>query len=225
MIRRGLLMKVKKGTYYIIPFERDPETFMPDWHLLVSCLVGDIGHYIGYYSALQVHGLITQPSLNEMVVVNKQIRPSKVMVRNVSYQFIYHNPAHYFGAKKTWVDSYHKVVCSDLEKTFIDCLFKPEYGGGVVEVAKALHAARNKIDFNKLLKYSAQFGSQSVIKRLGFLLDVIEIQNPIRAKLQKSITITTALLDTEMPKVGKINSTWHMLENIDVETIRSAIYT
>src|SRR5687767_2172621 len=61
MTKRGLLMRVKDGLYYIIPFELDPETFMPDWHLLAEHLVKNAQHYIGYYSALQIHNLITQP--------------------------------------------------------------------------------------------------------------------------------------------------------------------
>jgi predicted transcriptional regulator of viral defense system len=225
IIRRGLLMRVKKGIYYIIPFEQDADKFMPDWHLLVSCLVSDVKYYIGYYSALQIHGLITQPSLHKMVVVNKQIRPSTMVVKNTTYQFIYHNEKHFFGVKKTWIDSYHKVLCSDLEKTLIDCLFKPEYSGGIVEIAKAIHAAQNKIDFNKLLKYCIQFDSQAVIKRLGFILDVLDISNPIHKDLQKIKTATFALLDTELPKTGKRSGIWSIQENLDLETIKSAIYT
>ena len=56
-------MRVKDGIYYIIPFEKDPESFMPDWHLLAEYLVKGTEFYIGYYSALQIHGLIIQPSL------------------------------------------------------------------------------------------------------------------------------------------------------------------
>ena len=59
MTSRGLLMRIKDGVYYIIPYEENPETFMPDWHVLVKYLVKDIKHYIGYYSALQVHNVIT----------------------------------------------------------------------------------------------------------------------------------------------------------------------
>ncbi|HEY5326051.1 MAG TPA: hypothetical protein VIJ27_03560, partial [Mucilaginibacter sp.] len=40
MVKRGLLMRVKDGVFYIIPYENDPETFMPDWHLLAEYLVG-----------------------------------------------------------------------------------------------------------------------------------------------------------------------------------------
>src|SRR5690606_9316797 len=39
MTSRGLLMRIKDGVYYIIPYEENPETFMPDWHLIVKYLV------------------------------------------------------------------------------------------------------------------------------------------------------------------------------------------
>ena len=68
-------------------------------------------------------------------------------IKNVPFQFIYHNKNHFFGVKKIWVDNFHKVKCSDLEKTFIDCLFKPDYAGGVVEIAKAIYISKDKIKF------------------------------------------------------------------------------
>lgn len=143
MTKRGLLMRLKEGIYYIIPYEQDAETFMPDWHLIAEHLVNDAEHYIGYYSALQIHNLITQPSLKEQIVVSKQLRPSGIKIKNIPFQFIYHNANHFFGAKKTWMDSFHKVMCSDLEKTFIDCLFKPDYAGGIVEIARAIYNSKN----------------------------------------------------------------------------------
>lgn len=100
MTSRGLLMRIKDGVYYIIPYEENPETFMPDWHLLVKYIVKEAKHYIGYYSALQIHNLITQPSLKEQIVVAKQIRPSEVKIKDITFQFIYHNESHFFGDKK-----------------------------------------------------------------------------------------------------------------------------
>lgn len=38
MTKRGLLMRLKQGVYYIIPYESDPVSFMPDWHLIVEKL-------------------------------------------------------------------------------------------------------------------------------------------------------------------------------------------
>jgi predicted transcriptional regulator of viral defense system len=112
-------------------------------------------------------------------------------------------------------------LCSDLEKTFIDCLFKPEYSGGIVEVAKALHAAQNKLDYNKLLKYCIQFDSQAVLKRLGYIHDLLNIQNP----MQMIKTSSVVTLDTELPNEGKYSGIWSIKENLDAETIKGAILT
>jgi predicted transcriptional regulator of viral defense system len=225
MVKRGLLMRIRNGLFYIIPFDQDPETFMPDWHLLASPLTKSYEYYIGYYSALQLHQLITQPSLTEMIVTNHQIKPAVVKVRDVTFQFIYHNQTHFFGKTEVWVDSFDKVVCSDLEKTFVDCLFKPEYGGGIVEIGKALYQAHPTIDFEKLFQYCKRFNSQAVIKRLGFLLELLKIGAPIIEKLQDLKSDSYILLDTEMAKDGRSLSRWSIRQNIDTETIENALLT
>ena len=225
MVKRGLLMRLKRGLYYIIPYEQEAESFMPDWHLIAEHLTKGTKHYIGYYSALQIHNLITQPSLKEQIVVSKQIRPSTIKIKNVDFQSIYHNENHFFGSKKIWIDSFNRVRCSDLEKTFIDCLFKPDYAGGIVEVARAIYVSKDKIKFNKLLEYAEKFKSQAVIKRLGFLLEILEIETGIISKLNKLKTASYVLLDTELPKSGKMISRWSIQQNLETETIKSAIYT
>ena len=225
MTKRGLLMRLKEGVYYIIPYEENAETFMPDWHLIVKYLVKDAKHYIGYYSALQIHNLITQPSLKEQIVVSKQIRPSEIKIKNITFQFIYHNETHFFGEKKIWIDDFNKVLCSDIEKTIIDCLFKPDYAGGIVEVARAIYSTKEKLDYNKLLEYAIKFDSQAVIKRLGYLLELFEIETEIVNELQKLKSASYVLLDTELPKTGKRNSRWSIQQNLDTETIKSAMFT
>lgn len=225
MTKRGLLMRLKEGVYYIIPYEQNAESFMPDWHLIAEHLVKDAQHYIGYYSALQIHNLITQPSLKEQIVVSKQIRPSEIKIKDVPFQFIYHNEKHFFGVKKIWIDSFNKVLCSDLEKTFIDCLFKPDYAGGIVEIARAIYISKEKIRFDTLLDYVKKFDSQAVIKRLGFLLETLDINNNIIDELQKMKSASYVVADTELPKTGKRISRWSIQQNIETETIKSAIYT
>jgi len=225
MAKRGLLMRIKKGVYYVIPYEADATTFMPDWHLLAGSLVGNASYYIGYYSALQIHNLITQPSLQEQIVVSEQVRPSLLKIKKIPFQFIYHNPTHFFGFGETWIDSFNKVPCSDLEKTFIDCLFKPEYSGGIVEIAKAVFQSREKLKYDRLFSYAVQFNSQAVIKRLGFILELMGIQHPIISDLQKIKTASYVVLDTELPNKGKFSSRWSIRQNLESETITSALST
>jgi predicted transcriptional regulator of viral defense system len=225
MVRRGLLMRLKKGLYYLIPYEQDPQSFMPDWHLLAQPLTKGTQHYIGYYSALQIHNLITQPSLKEQIVVARQLRPSQIDIKGVTFQYIYHNKEHFFGSKKIWIDSFNKVLCSDLEKTFIDCLFKPDYAGGIVEVAKAIYMSKERIKYNQLYDYAIKFNSQAVIKRLGFLLELLEINTEIIERLQEKKTDSYILLDTELIKQGKRLSRWGIQQNLELETIKSAMFT
>jgi predicted transcriptional regulator of viral defense system len=225
MTKRGLLMRLKEGVYHIIPYEQNAEIFMPDWHLIAEHLVNDTKHYIGYYSALQIHNLITQPSLKEQIVVSRQLRPAEIKIKDIPFQFIYHNEKHFFGAKKIWIDSFNKAMCSDLEKTIIDCLFKPDYAGGIVEIARAVYVSKEKIKYDILLKYAKIFDSQAVIKRLGFLLEILEINTNIIDELQKLKTASCITLDTELPKTGKRISRWSIQQNLETETIKSAIYT
>jgi predicted transcriptional regulator of viral defense system len=225
MTKRGLLMRIKEGLYYVIPFEQDAATFMPDWHLLAQYLVGEADYYIGYFSALQIHSLTTQPNLKEQIIVNKQIKPSSLIIKEIPFQFVYHNEKHFFGNKKIWIDGFNRVQCSDLEKTIIDCLFKPDYAGGITEITKAIYKIKDKIDYSKLLEYSKQFDSQAVIKRLGFLLELLEIQTPEIAGLQKLRTNSFVLLEPSYPKEGKTTYRWAIQQNIDTKSILSPIFS
>lgn len=130
-----------------------------------------------------------------------------------------------FLVEKIWIDSFNKVSCSDLEKTIIDCLFKPDYAGGIVEVARAIYSTKDKLDYEKLLEYTIKFDSQAVLKRLGYILELFEIETEIIQELQKIKTASYIVLDTELPKTGKRNSRWSIQQNLDTETIKSAMFT
>jgi Predicted transcriptional regulator len=223
MVNRGLLMRIKEGLYHIIPYDQNPEEYQPDWHITASHLFKPSNYYIGYYSALSIHNLITQPALKEQIVTAQQNSKKSIFIKNIEYEFIYHNGDHFFGIKNVWVDNFNKVQCSDIEKTFIDCLFMPEYGGGIVEIAKAIYKVKDSIDYPKLYQYTKQFQSQAVIKRLGYLLEFLEIENEIIFLLLADRTNSFVPLDPTLPKAGKILTRWSIQINIDNETIKSAL--
>ncbi|MHA4808414.1 type IV toxin-antitoxin system AbiEi family antitoxin domain-containing protein [Flavitalea flava] len=225
MIKRGLLLRLKEGVYWIIPYEQDANTYFPNWHLITKYLVGDADYYIGYYSALEIHSLITQPSLIERIVVNKQIKPSILKINGIKFQFIYYNTDHFFGNKKIWVDGFNKVSCSDLEKTFVDSLYKPDYSGGIVEIAKALYKSKDKIDFQKLYHYCERFKTQSVIKRLGFLMELLDIKNPISESLERLKSDSFILLEPSYEKKGKWIKKWNVMQNMETRDIISPLFT
>lgn len=80
----------------------DAYAAFPDKSAGAEPLSGGGRYYIGYYSVLQIHGLITQPSLKEQVVREKR-KTETVVLKGAEFQFIYHNEKHFFEmAKALW---------------------------------------------------------------------------------------------------------------------------
>lgn len=225
MTHQGLLMRGKQGLYYIIPYEQESATFMPQWHLLAPYLTQGREYYIAYHSALHTHGMATQPCLKEQIVVDKLINPATISIKGTPFQFIYHNALHFFGQQKTWISPFTQVYCSDIEKTIVDYLFIPSYAGGIVEVAQALQRSWPKLNQQKLLSCCKRFRSQAVIKRLGFLLELLEIATTLVEDLQKLRTRSFVPLDPEMPAEGPRSSRWSIQQNLESGTILSALLT
>ena len=69
-----------------------------------------------------------------------------------------------------------KVQASDLEKTIVDGLKQPEYCGGFSEIAKGFWIRREDIDPGKLVDYALKINVGAVIRRLGFLLELFEME-------------------------------------------------
>lgn len=225
MAQKGLLLRIKDGLYNVIPFEKDVDSYFPNWHLTAEAMVHPQNYYIGFYSALDLHGLVTQPSLKEQIVTEEQIVPKVKIVKQVKFEFITLDKKRFFGYEKTWIDDFNKIFCSDLEKTIIDCLYKPDYANGIVEVVKAIYKSREKIDQGKMLKYLDKFDTQVVYKRLGFLLQRLNILQALTNEIKSKLSNSYTLLDPSLPKNGKHHSEWKIIENVGIESVLKSIET
>lgn len=221
-----MLVCLKKGLYYIVPLEHGNPNFIPNWHLVAKYLLRNKNYYIGYYSALQIHKLITQPSLTEIIVTDIQIKPSNIEIQGIRFQFVYHNKNRFFGVQNTWIDDFNKVECSDLEKTLVDSFIHPHYSNGIVEISKAVYETRNKISIDRIAEYFTRSGSKVAVRRYVFICDLLEISSPYHQRLlQNNLTGSFLLLDTSAPNEGKINTKYGLKINRDINTIKEEIYT
>lgn len=233
MTKRGLIMRIKEGLYHRIPYEQQPGQYFPNWHLTAEAMVEPREYYIGFYSALEIHGLITQPAMVEQIVTNKQVKPKVQLVKNswaepnraVRFEFITLSKDRFFGYKKHWIDEFHKVNCSDLEKTFLDCLYKPEYAGGITEITKAIYKSRQKLNPIKFQNYLLRFDTQAVYKRLGFIISILDLFPELQDYIFGKITSTYISLDPTHDKLGNYNSKWGIIDNVDSKTILDSIKT
>jgi predicted transcriptional regulator of viral defense system len=226
MVEKGMLIKLNRNLYHIVPASMDSSSFMPDWHLVAKYLMKGKEYYIGYYSAMQIHGLITQPSFKEIIVTNLQIKPSIKNIRGVEFQFVYHTKTRFFGSKITWINQHEKVMVSELEKTIVDAVSRPNLCGGLTEVGKAIYETKGKINPQKLFDYLTRNEIQAAKKRYLYLADLFGLEwTSYHAGMMKNLGSGFPLLDTTGSDQGHKDSKFGLKINVDTETIKNAIFT
>ncbi len=220
LVERQLTFRLKKGLYMIIPYYLMEKEFFPNSYLTAKALSGSNDYYLGYCSALQIHGLLETPSLKQHIALKNQMMPNFIEIKGMEYQLISHKKKLFYGFETIWIEylnHMYQVRCSDFEKTILDMVNRPKYVGGIQVAAKVISKAKNRIDFSKLLDYIKQSNIQAIIKRLGYLLDVLEIETPITSELQSLISPSYIPLDPSEDRKGKTISKWNIQINSSLQ--------
>ncbi len=216
LVERQLTFRLKKGLYMIIPYYLMEKEFFPNSYLTAKALAGSNDYYLGYCSALQIHGLHENPSLKQHIALKNQVMPNLIEIKGMEYQLISHKKKLFYGFETIWVEylnHMYPVRCSDFEKTILDIIHRPKYVGGIQVVADTISKAKNRIDFSKLLDYTKQSNSQAVIKRLGYLLDILQIEMSMTSELQLLMSPSYIPLDPSKARKGKTISKWNIQIN------------
>jgi predicted transcriptional regulator of viral defense system len=169
---------------------------------------------IAYWSALNYYGLTEQIPTTVFIQITSWKEKQEVEVFGVKYKIVRVKQEKFFGIKKKWIEN-TQINITDKEKTIIDCLDKPHYCGGMIEVIKALKYGRKELDFKKLSEYANQIGNSGVIRRLGYVCDLLNI----KIKLTPPNARNYLLLDPTMPVEQKKNAKWRLIVNLDERII------
>jgi predicted transcriptional regulator of viral defense system len=187
------------------------------WH---DGLAGDAPSFISHASATEIHRMVTQPQYVVFSSSTKRI-PNRT-VKGTEFRFVLIKPKHFFGTAKHWVTKQESVEVSDLERTVIDGLRRPEYCGGVTEVANGLWMRHADIQPAKLVDYAVRLDVGSVTRRLGYLLELYQIApEPELARLRRSLSSTYVPLDPILPREGPHVARWRLQVNIPPEELRA----
>jgi predicted transcriptional regulator of viral defense system len=212
LIKNKWIERIERGKYMLLPLVAGPRSIHGKHPFLISGkLVSP--YYIGFFSALNYYGITEQISKITYVVTTKKKKPLEF--QGQKYHFVAFPKKRFFGFKKEWMGNTQFKI-SDKEKTIVDCLYMPEYGGGIFETVKAF---REKMDYEKMLDYAIRMDDLAIVKRLGYLLDLLELSRPVADKLLKRVAGGYCLLDTTGPKKGNLNKKWRVIENIKKEEL------
>ncbi|MDR1993656.1 MAG: transcriptional regulator [Nitrososphaerota archaeon] len=216
LVRKKWLLKIKNGTYLITPLdagEKGAANYTLHSFVIASVLVEP--YYIAYGSALNYHGLTDQPPPTVYVATTKH-RNSKTIL-NTKFRFVTISPNKMFGTEETTVEN-RKIKISSIEKTLIDCLDHPEHCGGIEEIAKALFFTKNEIDQTKLVDFAQKLGNKTVIKRLGYLSEIMELEKTFDLLSHFPLSAGYSLLDCSVKKRGPIVERWKLVINVIIDS-------
>ncbi len=122
-------------------------------------------------------------------------------------KFVRVKPEKHFGSVEEWVEN-SRVSMTDREKTIVDCLDRPRFCGGIIEVAKGIRDDR--LDRDRLMEYAQRLGNSGVLRRLGYLSESLSIDMDI----PKPDTRNYLWLDPTMPHTGPKIAKWRLMDNL-----------
>jgi len=225
LVKKRWLIRLSRGTYLIVPLSAgEGAEYSEDWFRVAKHLVEPAPYYLSHYSALEIHEMTSHPVLT--VYISTPVRRKQKSVAGAEYRFVYAKPTDMWGVEDAWATPSQRVRVSDLERTIIDCLDRPELCGGVAEVAAGLWLKRRAISFSRLGDYVIRRGRKSVAKRLGFLLETFDLITPeLTTSLEGLVTPSYVSLDPTLPSMGRHHPKWRVRVNLDSEEIRAATTT
>lgn len=202
--------KIEAGKYLIIPLSAGVKPKYTEHEFVIGSNLVE-PYYIAYWNALNYYHLTEQIPFSVFLATTK--RKSNRKILDVNYIFVTLSKRKFFG--RTTVNIAGKdVFISDREKTVADCLDHPEYCGDITEAAKALRV--EGLSYGKIVDYAMKMGNATIIKRLGYLSETLNIKldERLNKKMLKNITKGYSILDTSIKsRKGKYNERWKLLIN------------
>jgi len=226
MVGREILFRIKPGLFYVVPLESSWAS-AGNWYVAAREMMSGRPYYIGYYSAMAIHGMTTHPVKDVFVV--SPVRRQNRNVAGVSFLFQYADPRKFFGLQDSWLTSSEQISVSDPGRTVIDCLSRPDLCGGVAEAARGMWLKRNSLDWGKTVDDAIRFGAYAPAKRLGFLMELLGFGSAQDIEGLKAFTDRSRAYVPLDPTVSGekdgFRSRWKIRVNFNVDEIRQTLET
>jgi predicted transcriptional regulator of viral defense system len=186
-----------KNKNKIITIEKGKYTLQED----ILCYVTQIVNpsYLSFLSALNFYGYSTQILQKYSVAIKNNKKDLKYI------KFIKINSKYFFGYNKVNYGGFDLFIV-DKEKLLLDCLLYQNY----VQVSDIFELLKDNLDKNKLLNYLLKINNISLIKRTGYLLDLVGINifDVFKNKLNNNNFYVKLNINLKRSKIN--NSKWKL---------------
>ena len=219
----GLASRLKRGTYVLNPPDAWGERGAPltDWYEAAAAIAAPAPYSLSYYTAMTLHRMTQHPLRTVFVAVARAQRD--ITVGSAHFKFVVLAKHRFFGHIDHVLGPGRVVRVTDLERTFIDNVDRPDLCGGLEETVRGFRRRRADLNADRLLRHVMRLKEPAVTKRLGFLLEISGFGEPsllwelerIAGRSKRYVPLDT----TQSQRTGQRNKRWELVINTDLEQL------
>ena len=221
MLEKGSLISVAPGRYLIAPVGADRIEMAASPQAVLDARLSGTRYYIAFHSALSEHGLtdLEDPRLF-VVVFGRTDLPGvldlaghKVVVTRITVE------RKWFGAERAILPAGSTYWRSDIERTLLDALQRPDLSGSTETVVRTWARAmgEDRASIRRLAEYAIRLGPTTV-RRTGFWLSAMGHSKDAQALLQYRGSSGLVALDPSGSKSGSTDRVWRVVVNVPSES-------
>jgi len=225
LVRKGWLQRTGRGRYLLNPSRRGPEAIPDSDPLRLASRVVH-PYYLGYSTAAELHGLLPQAGRVYYIVTPERRTPPTIA--SAELRMVRVLPTRFFGFRPLERRG-ERLSVSDVERTLLDCLARPELSGGIGGAVKVVHSAAPRLVWRRLGSHLDRLRIRSLELRLGFLLESFpdRIHPPAdwleRYRARAADPFVPLGPPGEFGRRGPHDARWHLIRNVPEAQLRAEV--
>jgi predicted transcriptional regulator of viral defense system len=219
-VASGRLLNVRRGLYARVPEDAEPGRFRVDAYLVASRLSEDA--VIAYHAALQLLGHAHSLSRRITYLTRRRAKPFEFQ----GTDFV---PVLVPAVLRARPDIGGGIIeerrqgltlrVTSRERTLVDVLDAPEYGGGWEETWRSLETIEF-LDLDFVVEYALRLGAALTIARVGFFLeqhrDALMVDSRHLKALQAHVPAQRRYFERRRQRGGTLVSRWNLIVPPDI---------
>ena len=182
LIKKGRLVAIRKGIFLVVfPTEQD-EKYELDKLLIASKIRKE--YYLGFHTALEYYGSAYSVFNEAYVCTKPRHRFNSFSYRHFTFKHVAVKDVSSQVFEKPYGRNFLKV--SSKERTFIECVDRPQYVGGWEECIKSLENLSG-IDAEQLISLTLKQKGKSLPSRVGYMLELLKNSSPFYEHITDSM--------------------------------------
>ncbi len=214
--KKNRITSIERGKYILSPARAGIEgSWSEHVYNIIPAILDE--YYISYWSALNYWEMTDQ--IPRTTYVACKISKGSLEVKEQKIKFVRLDAKKFYGYTEGSMNQQTFNIAT-MEKTIVDSLDKLHYTGGVKTVSKAIEVKKDEIDFDKLVEIANRFTNRSVKRRLGYLLDQLDLlTDDLELSLEENFQGYRWLDYTEDKQKFEYDKKWGLKVNLTIGDI------